>query len=109
MSVAATVPVTITPEAAAHLHGLGLEREHAQMVEYMQKCVPDSLRIETMWACDRDSPVPDPLVVPAVLPEPDEIDLSWEHARTHWFITTFPYAIRCHFVLTTRYEARHGG
>jgi hypothetical protein len=109
MSTATTVPVTITPEAAGHVNGLGLERELAQILDYIQKTAPDLLRIEAVLDYDRDSPVPDAELVRAYLPEPyGPIDLQWQHEFDRWILTTYPVAISMHFVVTTRYEAPHG-
>jgi hypothetical protein len=109
MSTATMVPVTISREAAAHVHGLGLEREFEQILDYIQKTAPDLLRIEAALDYDRDSPVPDAVLMQAYLPEPDgPIDLRWQQEFDRWILTTFPVAISMHFVVTTRYEARHG-
>ena len=108
MSATVAVPLTITPEAAAHLHGLGLEPVHSRIVEYIRQTAPDLLGIETYWDYDRDAPVPDRVVVQAVQPAPDKIDLHWENTMSRWFNESYPPAITLHFVLTTRFEAPHG-
>src|SRR4051794_12684223 len=49
MSAATTVPVTITPEAAARLAKLGLQAQLEQMVEHTRQTVPDLTRIDITY------------------------------------------------------------
>ena len=108
MSATATVPVIVTPEAADHVRQLGLEREFAQILDYVQRTAPELLRIEAVLDYDPDAPVPDAVLIRTVQPEPDRTDLTWKHAFNRWIIATYPPAIGVHFVLMPGYEARHG-
>lgn len=103
-----TVPVTITPEAMAHLQQMGLEPIYRQITDHIQKTAPNLLSIETNWDYDRDAPVPERLVICPVHPAPAHVDLGWENEFDRWVIATFPHALRCHFVILPRFEAPHG-
>jgi hypothetical protein len=54
MTAIATVPMKITPEAAARVAELGIQAELDQMLEHVRKVVPklQSLEVELAEPCD---------------------------------------------------------
>jgi hypothetical protein len=53
MFASATVPVQVTPEAAARVASLGLEVEMGRMIDYAREHLPEPTRIEVVLY-DRD-------------------------------------------------------
>jgi hypothetical protein len=49
MSATATVPVTITPEAAARVAELGMQKELDLMLEHTRQTVPGLRAIRVIW------------------------------------------------------------
>jgi hypothetical protein len=46
MTSAATIPVSVTPEAAARLAELGFQAQADRMIEYARQNLPELVRIE---------------------------------------------------------------
>jgi hypothetical protein len=48
MTTSATVPVTVTPEAAARIAQLGFQAEVGRMIDYARQHLPEVERIEVV-------------------------------------------------------------
>jgi hypothetical protein len=108
MSTTATIPVTITPEAAAHIQELGLQREFEHMLEHTKQVIPSlrTIRVEMSYE-------PDPCSEPVVIlwahrddpgPDPDQTDWDWNV----WQVNTFPPDVFRHFAMLPIFEDAHG-
>ena len=109
MTAPVTVPVTITPEAAARIDELGIRAEVEQMIEHTRQAIPALKRIEvvledayetwdqpylTIYATRAD----------AYRPE-DRADREWGY----WRVNTFPPEVCQHIAMLTVYESSNAG
>lgn len=104
MSATTTIPVIVTPEAAAFVREKGWEQELERMLDHTLQTVPDLLRVrvvkETDYTCGgvyinieaNRAPVADPVA--------DRTNVEWLQWRTE----TFPLEVSWHFALTSYYE-----
>ncbi len=104
MTTIGNIPVTITPAAAGHVEGWGLQREFQQMIDHTLQTVPSLRRIEvTLDECPfSDSPTEPAVMIAAFVPMPDEPDAQIEWDWSAWSIATFSPAIGIHFVFVVR-------
>jgi len=70
MSATTTVPVTITPEAAARLAELGLQAQLEQMVEHTRQTVPDLVCIELTYREPYDTGITPGICIEAPIKRP---------------------------------------
>jgi hypothetical protein len=100
MSMTAAVPVTIAPEATAHIAEFGLQRDFEQVLDHVLRAVPELRRVEvTVDQClESDSPTEPALMITALVPLPEEPDVAIEWAIDEWLIANFPPATGMHFV-----------
>lgn len=102
MSAPATVPVTISPEAAARVAELGMRAELEQMIERARQTIPGLRRIEVIRFERYDLGGE-----PGVSLEASS-DCSLEIGRKAWWdwvdwqVTTFPAAVNEHLSLSIR-------
>src|SRR5262249_20382951 len=99
MSAPATVPVTITPEAADRVAELGMQAELEQRVEHARQTIPGLRRIDvTLTSPYDDRPEPG-IDIEAYTERPFvEGDRTWSDWG-RWKVTTFPPEVCEHFVL----------
>ncbi len=110
MSAPATVPVTITPEAAARVAELGMQAELERMLEHTRQTVAGLQRIEVTLTSPYDYDRPSPGIdIKAYTDRPFvEGDRTWgEWGR--WKVTTFPSEVCEHFVLLLYYGSGDAG
>jgi hypothetical protein len=109
MATTANVPITIAPEAAAHVADLGLQREFEQMLEHAKQTVPGLRAINVILTYDPETGDDPRVIIEAMIPEParPEEDTT-QSDYTRWEINTFPPAVLIHFCLMTGYEAPNG-
>ena len=110
MNVLTTVPVTVSPEAAAHVVRLGMQAEFERMVEHAQQTIPGLLRLDVILAPPYDTGDEDTILLealrdPVTLRLNDPADDAWGK----WRITTFPPDVYRHFVLMMSYGSNNGG
>jgi hypothetical protein len=99
MSAAATVPVTITPEAAARVAELGMQAELERMVEHTRQSVPGLRRIEVTLTPPYGERPSSGINIEAYTDRPFiEGDRTWSDWG-RWKVTTFPPEVCEHFVL----------
>ena len=109
MSASATIPTTVTPEAAARIAELGIQGEVDRMLEHTRQTIPNLRRIDvtlddphgtgdqpylTIWATRGDTYHPD-----------DSSRQEWGR----WKVTTFPPQVCEQITLVTSYEDGHAG
>lgn len=97
---ATTIPVTITPEAAARVAELGLRHELEQMLEYLSREVPGVLSVEVQLAPPYDTG-DEPTILLEVLLDRPLADLGAQRQIRDWKIRTFPPQVRRHFTTLT--------
>ncbi len=109
MSVTASVPVAITPEAAAHVAQLGYQREFEEMLEHTLKTVPHVRRVDVYLEPDEDLGFPKVMIQPTLDRSANALeDRAW-WKWSSWAAETYPGQVLIHFLLWTVYEeAEHG-
>ena len=104
-----TIPVTITPEAAARVAALGMQAGLEQMLEHTRQTVPDLRAVQAEEAPPYDSGDESGVTIWAVRPVPlveyDTTDDEWGA----WKVDTFPPDVCRYFVMMSRYGASHAG
>lgn len=109
MSAAATVPVTITPEAAARVAELGMQAELERMIEHTRQTVAGLQRIEVTLTPPYDERPSPGVNIEAYTDRPFvEGDRTWGQWG-RWKVTTFPPEVCEHFVLMLYYGPDNAG
>jgi hypothetical protein len=108
MSTTTTVPLSATPEAAAHIAKLGMQREFDLMIEHARQTAP-SLRSIAVTLEDRYDLGGEPVIViestvDSPLPQGD----SFEWQCGGWQVRVFPADVCRHFVMLAVYGRSHG-
>jgi hypothetical protein len=101
MSATATVPVTITPEAAARVAELGMQKELDLMLEHTRQVVRGLRAIKVVLEpCyeTRDEPG---ITIWAVSPAAEDSEDRTEWDWGSWLVETFPPQVFEHFVMMT--------
>jgi hypothetical protein len=104
-----TIPVTVTPEAAARVAELGMQVELERMLEHTRRTVPGLRAIEVQLALPHDTGNETSVVIEATrehsrLPY-DPTDSDWGR----WKVTTFPPDVSRYFVMMSVYDATDAG
>lgn len=99
MTRTTTVPLTVTPEAAAHVAQLGLHEEFEQMLEHTRQAVPGLRSIQVKLEYN-----PETEDQPAVVIWSSMEDRGLDYDPTaeqwsRWEIETFPPEVCIHFVM----------
>ena len=108
MSAVTTVPITVTPEAAAHVAGLSMQKELQSMIERAQQLIPGLQRLDVVLEPPYDTGDEMAVVIEALRdlstydPE-DRTHREW----TAWQIHTFSPDILRHFTLLVSYGLNH--
>lgn len=98
MTTVATVPVTVTPEAAARIAELGLRPQVDRIIEYALGHLPRVTRI-TVELHDRYDLGKEPvLVIEAFGQGSPESDYQAERAMDRWVVSEFPPEVLMHLV-----------
>ena len=104
MTFAETIPVTIEPEASAHIHALGLDKEFDEMVEHTLQVVPSIQELKVSLTFDLDG-IDDPrlqlLATKNAVDDPARDDTEWKWGA--WVTSRFSPDVFRHFVLLTAY------
>src|ERR1043166_735019 len=99
---ATTLPVTITPEAAAHVAGLGYQREFEMMLEHTRKFVPGLRSITVELAPPYDTGDEFCVLIEVLTDPPPELpDDPAETEWGNWKIETFSPDVHRHFAMMT--------
>ena len=97
MSTTSNVPVTITPEASAHVAELGLQKEFEQILEHTRQTIPGLRSIRADYESGYGIDIPCILIEAWVSDSKaaDRADREWGV----WRLTAFPPRVGEHFVL----------
>ena len=109
MSEASTVPLTITPEASAHIAQLKMRREFEQLEEHLGGAVPGLRAVEVSLAppCD---PGDDPRVLVVAVMEPSVHGYDpTQKELGQWLVRTFPAEVCRHFCVLNAYGGTDEG
>jgi hypothetical protein len=103
MTTPTTVPLTITPDAAAYIAELGLQAQFEEMLEHARQTIPGmhSLDVELQPAYDMEFPCI--LILPTVDEPGVEYDPT-EMKYATWKRESFPYEVSQHFTLLLIYR-----
>lgn len=102
MSTQTAIPVTITPEAAAHVQKLAMQRELAMMIEHTLQTIPGLQNVEVTVQPNFEYGDDDRILIEAHLvpsAETSNAELAW----TRWFVTAFSPDVCRHFCLFPQY------
>jgi hypothetical protein len=104
-----TIPVTITPEAAARVAELGMQAELERMLDHTRQTVPGLRAIEVQLALPHDTGDETSIIIQATMDDPhldyDPTDTEWGK----WKVRTFPPEVCQYFVMMTVNETAHEG
>jgi hypothetical protein len=90
MTTSATIPVTVTPEAAARIAKLGIQAEVDRMIDYARHNIPELARIEVNLY-DRYELGDEPgLSVDIYSRHPFDQGDCFTRDMGHWVVRTFP-------------------
>jgi hypothetical protein len=98
MSVS-TIPVTITPKAAAHVADLGLTSQLEQMLDYLRQDLPRLKALEVEFQPDPEGGPPG-IILHALLRD-RLIDAEAEDRFRDWTLRTFSPQVWQHFSMFT--------
>lgn len=102
MSTVSNIPITITPEASAHVAKLGYEREFEEMLEHTLQTIPRIRRIEVSVQDDPEGvDIPVVMIHPFLAPSPDDAEEGHDAAWGKWVVQVYPPQVFEHFVLIT--------
>ena len=107
MSTTTTIPVTVTPEAAAYVAELGLQKEFEQMLEHARQTIPGvrSIRADYNSGYNVDPPYIDIEAAVSDYDAAQEADDAWGV----WRLTAFPPQVGLNFALSTHEERENAG
>src|SRR4051812_40851212 len=94
-------PVTISPEAAARVAELGLQRESEQIVEDTRRSIPGLRRIEVTLAPAHDTGDDPRVILDAFLSGRDSLEDPVFDRWGDWVLATFSPDVWRHFMLLT--------
>jgi hypothetical protein len=105
-----TIPVTVTPEATAHVAELGMEKELDQMLEHARQTIPGLQRLDVWLAPPYDTGDEDSVIIgiTRAFSSRVENDPTWDQWRD-WKIQTFPPEVCIHFATLIGYGRDHVG
>lgn len=104
MPTQTAIPVTITPEAAAHIQKLAMQRELEMMIEHTLQTIPGLRELHVVLEPPYDTGEDDSVVLEAVTPPTDDVYNACQ-VWGSWFDATFSPEVRQHFCLYPTAEA----
>jgi hypothetical protein len=110
MDASTTIPVTVSPEAAAHVAALGMQKELDQMLEHARQTIPGLQLLKVWLAPPYDTGDEDTVIIEMTrglscrVPN-DPTEDRWRR----WKTQTFPPEVCIHFATLTLYGSDHGG
>lgn len=99
-----TIPVTITPDAAARVAELGMQRELQQMLEHALASIPGLRSLNVVLALPYDTGDETRITIDAIMDKPEPFPDPAESAWTDWIIQTFPPEVLSMIGLMTHYR-----
>jgi hypothetical protein len=102
MTTSATVPVTVTPEAAARIAELGFQAAVDRMIDYARQNLPDPERIDVSLY-DRYELGDEPgLAIEAHSRRPFDPADQADRAMVRWMVSEFPPEVLWHVIMSFR-------
>jgi hypothetical protein len=109
MTMSASIPVTVTPEAAARIAELGFQAQVDQMIEYARTQLPEIVRIE-VELYDRYELGDEPgLSVDAWSSRPFDPAEHISRDLSKWSVNTFPPEVLQHLTIGYHPGPDHAG
>jgi hypothetical protein len=109
MAAPATIPVEVTPEAAARIEELWRSKEFEAMIEHTKQTVAGLESILVTRFDDPDDPAESRVSIEARQQGPESEDISaWDESDS-WFVDSFPPEVRRYFGFTMRFRENHEG
>src|SRR4051794_4080560 len=109
MPESASVPVTVTPEAAARIAELGIRSAVDRMLEHALRTIPELQQVEVVLEGPYDTHEEPYLIIRAttdrILVPGDTTESEW----TDWKLTTFPPEVLEHITLLFQPGGGHAG
>jgi hypothetical protein len=103
-----TIPVTVTPEAAARIAELGFEKQVEQMIEYARH-MPQVIRIEVVLNDRYDMGGEPGVAIEAYSTREYDPNDTTRRDRIRWEVDTFPPEVLEHLLLTETIGTPHEG
>ncbi len=101
MNLKTTVPLTVTPEATAHVAELGMQREFEHMLQHALQTVPGLRSIEVTLEYNPETGDDPRVVIWSYMEDNGRVDDPTEDEYGRWKVTTFPPEVCEHFVMLT--------
>jgi hypothetical protein len=110
MTAPITVPVNVSPEAAARLAELGYQAECERMLEKIREIVPGLRRI-AVWLSPAYHPCEEDKIdlVAFTMPQDASTDAAISDRFRDWKIATFSDDVRSYFLFSLLNEEPHAG
>jgi hypothetical protein len=109
MTTSATVPVTVTPEAAARIAQLGFQAEVDRMIDYARQHIPQLERIEVILYDRHDQGGEPGLSVAIYSRHPFDPDERFTRELDQWFVRAFPSEVLEHVIMDYHPGGAHAG
>ncbi|HKI36905.1 MAG TPA: hypothetical protein VKA46_33945 [Gemmataceae bacterium] len=109
MTTSATIPVTVTPEAAARIAHLGFQAEVDRMIDYARHNLPEVERIEVILYDRFDLGSEPGLSVGIYSRHPFDPDERFTRALDQWFVRAFPSEVLEHVIMDYHPGEAHAG
>jgi hypothetical protein len=109
MTTSVTVPVTVTPEAAARLAELGFQSQAERMIDYARQNLPDLVRIEVVLNERYDMGGEPGVVINAWSRGTFDPNEPFDWSLTRWMTRQFPPEVLEHLHLSHLLGADHAG
>jgi len=94
MSITTTVPVSVSPEAAARVAELGFQREFEQLIERARTTIQGVRRIEVQLEPPYDTGDYDQVVIWIRIADDQLLDISMEEEYSRWKCANFSADVR---------------
>lgn len=107
MTVATSVPVIVTPEAAERVAELGMQAELEQMIEHTRHTVSELLRIDVVLAEPYDTGDETSIIIEPLIARAPDVNDRTEWDWGGWKVATFPPDVCRYFVMMLNYECNH--
>jgi hypothetical protein len=106
----ATIPTTITAEAAELVAELGMQAELERMLEHARRTISRLRRLQVEYGPDYDAGTDPAVLINAYRDPPAEAlgDRTWQEF-SRWKISTFPPEVFSHFTLLLWEDPNHAG
>jgi len=108
MAATTTIPITVSPEAAARIDELGMRQEFEEMIEQTRRLMPEMRAIGVTLGYEYEEERDPAVVISPYRPEPDSDRDPLERQWDDWFADRFPPEVAMQFVLLSYYEPSDG-